>query len=381
MKLFKIGLCGIFLVAATTYFCAGASFLFKTTSLTTSGDFKLRWFEAKLFCNHINPYEAFDPSIISGDNRKPILDDLIKRCGLPSDASGYPPWAFPVFVILFTPFLTINSANIIFLFGSLLVFIAIYKLIYKYSRKWLNAIDSHLVSSACVSLNSYYIVLHNGQLSILLTFCSLYLMFGNSNSINCSLSAIILCLKPTFGAYPLLLSIVDKRKFVMLGIFFSVILWIYSSYWVRSSPFHFLGQMFLVSTKGGVSFTDIIPNFSLNEKAKAITLFLIGACASVFCSKSFKLSYPFQIAASLIFMRIFCYHRIYDNIMAVNALVLIGVNALVTKKIDNYFYWIILLVALIIPTSLIPILLQPIFYITVFCALLVCLLRVNQNLD
>jgi hypothetical protein len=242
-------------------------------------DFKLRRVEAKMFMERINPYDVFDKQSLS---KKPLryqsrLNDLVFITGTPIAVSGYPLWSFPLFVLFFTPFLSCELSRFVFALMNLGALFFIYKRLYQHAASWLGRADSHLVCLSCLALNSWYITLHNGQISILLAFgLILSLPWRISSFFGKVLGNILLSLKATFGFYPLLINFFRSKWQTLFSALCVFILWGGSALWLQDSPFLFLRQMFLVPTQGSIGLPELFSSCHLPKAPLLLSFFILG---------------------------------------------------------------------------------------------------------
>lgn len=319
------------------------------------GDFYLRWIEAKSFIAGINPYDIFDDNNLASKNesyRKKITE-FYHENRRPNDGSGYPPWAFPVFSVLYAPFLSIEQSRIYFgvvNFGALWF---IFMLLLNRLRQIISTRDSLLVALSALALNSWYITLHNGQLSFILAAAALASATRSKGFWGLFISNALLALKPTFGAYPLTVDFLRNPRILLAVGFFTVGLWISSSIWAAENPLKHLGQMFLVNSTGGNSLVDLPLLDKLPRKLVFITGFATGLLLTYLVVIRLPNSSHFlQIALSLLLMRLFCYHRDYDNCMVFMAIVCMGVYAIKSGALIPFLLWLAHVGVFSLPSSL-----------------------------
>jgi len=334
-------------------------------------DFKLRRVEAKMFMEKINPYDVFDKQILS---KKPLryqsrLNDLVSITGTPIAISGYPLWSFPLFVLFFTPFLSCELSRFVFALMNLGALFFIYKRLYQYAANWLSRADSHLVCLSCLALNSWYITLHNGQISILLAaglFLSLPCRVGSF--FGQVLGNMLLSLKATFGFYPLLVNFFRSKWQTLFSALCVLILWGGSALWLQDNPFLFLRQMFLVPTQGSVGLPELFSSCHLPKAPLLLTFFVLGFFLTLWIVFLHRLDTFTKLALTLLLMRLFCYHQIYDNVMVFLAIGQLGIRALQTKNVMITFVWLATTLAFVLPSSVVSPLFMPWFY-NAFCIL------------
>jgi len=329
-------------------------------------DFKLRRVEAKYFMERLNPYDIFDKESSSKKSfaYQERLQGLAKETGIPITISAYPLWAFPIFVISFTPFLNCGLSRFVFALLNILAFYYMYKYIFRYSSAYLNRGDSHLVCRSCMALNAWYITLHNGQISALLA-AAVLLSLPNSrfSYVRQTIGNIILSIKFTFGAYPLLVLFFTFKKQVLLSAGTVIFIWIGSSLWLHDNPVLFFRQMFLMPTEGGIGLCDIFSLSFLTKSIYLLILFILGLLATLFIVLRHRSDAYTKCALALILMRLFCYHQIYDNIMIFMGISILGIRSLQSRNRIMTMIWLSCLFAFALPSSFLNKTLLPYFYI------------------
>ena len=329
-------------------------------------DFKLRRVEAKYFMERLNPYDIFDKESLSKKSAEyqDRLHGLLKETGIPITISGYPMWSFPIFIVYFTPFLSCGLSQSIFALANVLALYYIYNYIYMYSSAYLRRADSHLVCISCMALNAWYITLHNGQISILLAAAVLLsLPSFRFSYLRQTIGNIVLSIKFTFGAYPLLVLFFKLKKQVLLSAGIVIVIWIGSSIWLRDNPFSFFHQMLLMPTEGGIGLCDIFSLSFLPKSIFLLILFILGLLATLFIVFRHRSDAYTKCALALILMRIFCYHQIYDNIMIFMGISILGIRSLQSKNRILAIIWLSCLLAFVLPSSFLNKTLMPYFYI------------------
>ena len=329
-------------------------------------DFKLRRVEAKYFMERLNPYDIFDKGSLSKKSveYQDRIHGLLKETGIPITITAYPLWAFPIFVVGFTPFLNCVLSRSVFTLVNILALYYIYKYIFKYSSAYLSRGDSHLVCRSCMALNAWYITLHNGQISVLLA-AAVLLSLPNSrfSYVRQTIGNILLSIKFTFGAYPLLVLFLRFKKQVLLSAGIVIVSWIGSSLWLHDNPFSFFHQMLLMPTEGGIGLCDIFSLSFLPKSIFLLILFILGLLATLFIVFRHRSDAYTKCALALILMRIFCYHQIYDNIMIFMGISILGIRSLQSKNRILAIIWLSCLLAFVLPSSFLNKTLMPYFYI------------------
>jgi hypothetical protein len=319
------------------------------------GDFYLRWIEGKAFAEGINPYDIFDPEGLSGkaESYQRKVAEFYDRNPRPKDGSGYPPWAFPVFYLLFAPFLEIEQSRIFYgIVNAGVLFFMVFSL-FRRLRSILTARDSALVCASAFSLNAWYITLHNGQLSLILSAAVLASTFPWKRGWGDFFSNSMLALKPTFGAYVLMVNFIKRPWRLMVAGSFVLCVWLLSSFHSGEAPIRQLGQMFLVTSSGGNSLVDLSWFDAYPSKVVFKVGFALGLLLTI--GAMFRLSADgrfLQVAVSLLLMRLFCYHRDYDNCMVFMAIICMGVYALKSGHAIPTFLWLVHVLIFSIPSSL-----------------------------
>lgn len=329
-------------------------------------DFKLRRVEAKYFMERLNPYDLFDAESFSKKSfpYQERLQSLVNETGIPITISAYPLWAFPIFVFSFTPFLNCGLSRVVFALLNILAFIYIYKYIFRYSSTYLNRADSHLVCRSCMALNAWYITLHNGQISALLA-AAVLLSLPNSrfSYVRQTIGNIILSIKFTFGAYPLLVLFFKFKKQVFLSAGIVCLIWIGSSLWLDENPFAFFRQMFLMPTEGGIGLCDIFFLSYFPKSLFLLSLFILGLSMTFCIILRHRSDAYTKCALALILMRLFCYHQIYDNIMIFMGISILGIRSLQSRNKIMTVIWLSCLLAFTLPSSFLNKTFMPYFYI------------------
>jgi len=329
-------------------------------------DFKLRRVEAKYFMERLNPYDIFDKESLSKKSAEyqDRLHGLLKETGIPITISGYPMWSFPIFIVYFTPFLSCGLSQSIFALVNVLALYYIYNYIYIYSSAYLRRADSHLVCISCMALNAWYITLHNGQISILLAAAVLLSLPSSRFSyLRQTIGNVILSIKFTFGAYPLLVLFFKLKKQVLLSAGIVILIWIGSSIWLHDNPFSFFRQMLLMPTEGGIGLCDVFSISFLPKSIFLLFLFILGLLLTlyiIFCHPTDAFA---KCALALILMRLFCYHQVYDNIMIFMGISILGIKSLLSRNRIMIIIWLSCLFAFALPSSLLNKSLMPYFYI------------------
>jgi hypothetical protein len=348
-----------------------ALFLSGFSSLGSPGDFQLRRVEAKMFMEKINPYDVFDKQSLSKKTTdyNSRLDHLLYITGTPTAISGYPLWSFPIFVLVFTPFLSCEFSRFIFAFINLGALLLLYRHLYHYAANWLGRIDSHLVCLSCLALNAWYITLHNGQISILLAAgILLSLPHLRSSFFAKVVGNILLSLKFTFGFYPLVVVFFRFKWQTFFSALCVFILWGGAALWLQESPFLFLRQMFLVPTQGSIGLPELLAPCHLPKAPLLLSFFILGFFFTLWIVFFHRSNTFTKCALSLLLMRVFCYHQTYDNVMVFLAIGQLGIRALQTKNVMITSVWLATTLVFILPSSVLSPLFMPWFY-NAFCIL------------
>ena len=392
----KLGASIILAIGATLYLTTGFYYLAvaKNSAIQTPAalfspgfhsqgspiDFKLRRVEAKMFMEKINPYDVFDKESLS---KKPLryqsrLNDLVFITGTPIAISGYPLWSFPLFVLFFTPFLSCELSRFVFALMNLGALFFIYKRLYQYATSWLGRADSHLVCLSCLALNSWYITLHNGQISILLASGLILSLPHRISSFSGQvLGNMLLSLKATFGFYPLLINFFHSKWQTLFSALCVFILWGGSALWLQDNPFLFLRQMFLVPTQGSIGLPELFSSCHLPKAPLLLSFFILGFFLTLWIVFLHRSDTFTKLALSLLLMRLFCYHQIYDNVMVFLAIAQLGVRALQTKNITITSVWLSTTLAFVLPSSFLNPLVMPWFY-NAFCILAFAAIYISE---